>query len=45
VECDESSVGIGVVLMQEERPVAYFSGKFNDVKLDYLIYDELFAIV
>ena len=45
MECDDSSVGIGVVLMQEGRPVVYFNGRFNDVKLDYSIYDELFAIV
>ena len=45
VVCDDSSVGIGVVLMQEGRLGAYFSGKFNDLKLDYLIYGELFAIV
>ncbi|XP_048231216.1 uncharacterized protein LOC125370260 [Ricinus communis] len=46
IDCDASDIGIRAVLMQDGKPIAYFSEKLNGASLKYPTYDkELYALV
>ena len=42
LECDASGIGVGMIKMQERRPIAYFNKKLSGAALNYSVYDKEF---
>jgi len=46
IECDASGIGLGGVLLQDGKHVAYFFEKLSEPSLNYFTYDkELYTLV
>jgi hypothetical protein len=46
VRCDAGGFAVGAILIQDNRPIAYFSEKMKDEKRNYSTYDkEFYAII